>query len=170
MGLLTPTPYAALADLTASGITSAAIGSVTQQQQQAQLDAANAKIDSYIGAKFTLPLVSWGPDLRDAAVAIAAFGIIAFRGFDPEDEGDKVFADRKKEAIAWLEQVAKGEVTPVVADSTPSGTGGRGGNPFTAQARTGTNTSQPTLDGQVTINEDPQSGVVVVGRPTLRGW
>jgi len=101
---------------------------------------------------------------------MSAFSAIAMRGFDPEDEGDKVFASRKNEALRWLEQIAKGEVTPVVVDSTSGGTGGAGGNPFTAQARTTVNSTQPTLDGQVTVSASQQSGVVVTGRPTLRGW
>jgi len=170
MALLAPTPYALLADLTASGITSAAIGSVTVPQQQAQVDEANAKVDSYIGAKFQLPLTSWAADLRGAAVAIAAFGLIAFRGFDPEDAGDMVFQRRKDEAIRWLERISKGEVTPVVVDSSPTGKGGAGGNPFTSQARSQIQTSQGTLDGQVTVSGDPQTGLIVVGRPALRGW
>lgn len=171
MPLLTPTPYATLADVTASGITPAAIGpTITIQQQQAQLDAANAKIDSFIGAKFTLPVVSWGADLRDAAVAIAAFNIIAYRGFDPEDEGDKVFKARKDEALKWLELIAEGKATPVVQDSAQGGKGGAGANNWTTQARTQFQTSQAQLDGQVTVNGDPQSGQVVIGRPALRGW
>jgi len=170
MALLAPTPYATISDLTTTGIVVAALGTLSTLQQQAFLDEANAKIDSYIGAKFKLPLVSWGADLRGASVSMSAFSAIAMRGFDPEDEGDKVFASRKNEALRWLEQIAKGEVTPVVVDSTSGGTGGAGGNPFTAQARTTVNSTQPTLDGQVTVSASQQSGVVVTGRPTLRGW
>lgn len=170
MALLTPTPYASLADLTTSGLSASALGTVTTAQQQAFIDAANAKIDSYIGAKFTLPLTSWGADLRDASVAIAAFSLIAFRGFDPEDPGDVVFQNRKDEALAWLKLISKGEVTPLVADSAAGGKGGAGGNPFTSQARTTYSTTQAVLDGQVTINSDPQAGQVIIGRPALRGW
>jgi phage gp36-like protein len=170
VALLAPTPYAVLADVFNSGMQQAAVGSVTTQQQQASLDAANSKIDSYIGAKFHLPLVSWGADLNAAAVSLAAFAIIAFRGFDPEDPGDKVFADRKDNTIKWLEAIADGKVTPVVVDSSPGGKGGAGADPFTSQARSQFSTTQAQLDGQVTVTGDSQSGQVFVSRPTNRGW
>jgi len=172
MALLAPTPYAILADVFNSGIAKAAIPDtqVTPAQQQAILDAANSKIDSYIGAKFHLPLVSWGADLNGAAVSMAAFGMIAFRGFDPEDPGDVVFKERRDNALAWLDLIGKGEVTPVVVDSAPGGKGGAGGDPFTSQARTSFTTTQAQLDGQVTVNGDPVSGNVFVGRPANRGW
>lgn len=172
MPLLAPTPYAILADVFNSGIAKAAIPdtAVSPAQQQAILDSANSKIDSYIGAKFTLPLVNWGADLNAAAVSIAAFGMIAFRGFDPEDPGDVVFQERRDNALKWLESIADGKVTPVVIDSKPGGKGGAGGDAFTTQARTTSSTTQALLDGQVTINSDPQAGQVIIGRPALRGW
>jgi phage gp36-like protein len=170
MPLLTPTPYATLADVYNSGLPLVAFGPVTVPQAQGMVDEANATIDSYIGAKFTLPLTSWGPDLRRASVVLARFAIISVRGFDPQDEGDKVFKQTYDDTVAWLKLIAKGEVTPVVSDSAAGGKGGAGANNFTTQARTTSSTTQPTLDGQVTVNSDPQGGQVYIGRPSLRGW
>src|SRR6266851_1594679 len=170
MPLLAPTPYATLADVYNSGLPQAAVGTVTTPQQQSILDSSNAKIDSYIGAKFTLPLVQWGPDLQNAAVVLTAYGIIAYRGFDHEDPGDVVFKERRDHVTKWLELIAEGKVTPVVVDSKPGGKGGAGGDPFTTQARTSFSTTQAQLDGQVTINSDAQAGQVFIGRPPLRGW
>lgn len=172
MALLTPTPYAALTDLTDYSIDSVVLGSLSSQRQQKLLDAANAKIDSYLSAKFVLPLVSWSADLTQCAADLAAFGAIARRGFDPEDEGDKVFKSRADSWEKWLQMIAKGDVSPNVLDSAPGGQGGSGGIGYTSQATVDSAdlAQQSSMGTQVSVGNGGGSGQVSVGAPLLRGW
>ena len=172
MALLAPTPYAVLADLQTYGLSQAAIGATPVATQQKLLDAANAKVDSYLASKFVLPLVSWSPDLVQCAAEIAAFSVIKYRGFDPEDPSDRIFQARADAQIAWLLLITKNELTVTVVDSAPGGTGGAGGIGYTSQVTTNsTGRAQPTLGGQATLNDVSQSGgQIFVGSPRLRGW
>ena len=171
MATLTPTPYAVLADLTDFGIDSTVLGSLSTARQQRFLDAANAKIDSYLAAKYVLPLVNWSPDLTECAAMLAAFGAITRRGFDPEDPGDKVFKDNHDAWIKWLEGIAKGDISPNVQDSGPNGQGGSGGVGFTAQVTVDSadQAQQSSMGTQVSIDTGG-TGQLSVGAPRIRGW
>lgn len=143
------TAYATLTDLTNSGLTAAAIGTLTSGQQQKALDAANALADGYLGARFRLPLTSWGVDLTDKVVAIAAWRLMSLRGFDPEGGSDQVLRMSYEDAIRWFEHVAAGKVVPVVGTSDATSTPG------------GPYVQEPTAAA---------SGGFVVAKPTSRGW
>jgi phage gp36-like protein len=147
------TAYAVTADLTNYGVlnTSASFGALGQGQMQAALDAANALADSYLGARFKLPLSKWGKDITEAVVAIARFKLLTQRGFAPTGDAALAIVDAKRDAIKWFEGISDGRVNPVVTDSS---SGGAVGGPFVDQA---------TAD-----SENP--GRFVTGKPSGRGW
>lgn len=115
--------YATLSDLYALGVPASVISTVSVPTQQAKLDAANAKVESYLNTKFRLPLGSWGADLREASAVIAAYECVVERGFDPEHAGDKVLKDRAEAAIKWLEGISNGDIIPVVTEGPPTVSG-----------------------------------------------
>lgn len=114
--------YATRSDLTTLGISASALVSVSTGDQDSALQAASELADSYLGNRFELPLTLWGMDLRRCVCTIAAYDLMRVRGFNPEAGDAEVFRDDYKDAIRWLEKVAKGEVTPInVVDSDSTG-------------------------------------------------
>ena len=108
--------YATPSDLARLGVAAAALSDVPVPDQEAALDAASRLADSYLARRYRLPLVSWGDDLKRAVALIAAYDLIAVRGFAPEG-ADEHLRLRYEDAIRWLEQVAKGEVEAQVEEA-----------------------------------------------------
>lgn len=106
--------YATATDFDSYGVRPAALpDSVLDSDKLGAVTAASAVADSYLGAIYRLPLVSWGEDLKQKVCAIAAFELMASQvGFNPEAGHNFTILSRKDEAIRWLEGVAKGIVTP----------------------------------------------------------
>src|SRR5437870_5500434 len=102
-------------------MSTAVFGSLSSGQQQKALDAANALADSYLAARFKLPLTLWGDDVKDAVVAIARFKLLTSRGFAPEGDHAAAIVEAKKDAIRWFEGIANDTVHPVVTDSSSGG-------------------------------------------------
>lgn len=85
----------------------------------AAIPAASATADSYLAARYTLPLVSWGDDLRQCVADIAAFRLISGYGYDPQGaNGD--YRQRYNDAMAWLRDVARSACTPTIVDTQPA--------------------------------------------------
>ena len=78
--------YATTADFDRFGIRPEALPqTITVQDKDAAISAASGRADSYLGARFRLPISAWGDDLRQAVCAIAAFELVASQvGFNPE--------------------------------------------------------------------------------------
>jgi phage gp36-like protein len=114
--------YASATDLDRFGLRASALPGITSDDKLAAIGAASARADSYLAARFALPLTSWGDDLRQVVCTIAAFELIAGQvGFNPEAGGNIVLVDRKDDAIRWLEQVSRNHVTPSgITDSSVS--------------------------------------------------
>ena len=112
--------YATPDDLTRLGVAAAALSDVPVPDQEAALDAASRLADSYLARRYRLPLVSWGDDLKRAVALIAAYDLIAVRGFAPEG-ADEHLRLRYEDAIRWLEQVAKGEAEAQVEEAAGDG-------------------------------------------------
>lgn len=114
--------YASSSDLTRLGVGAAAVVGIPSGEIATALDSASDLADSYLGARYTLPLVAWGDDLRRAVCQIAAYDVIAGnRGFNPEQGADVSLRLRYEDAIKWLERVAAGSLVPVaVIDSSPT--------------------------------------------------
>lgn len=94
---------------------------ITAEQISSAIVAASGKADSYLSARFRLPLSSWGIDLTQAVCAIAAFELVSsLLLFQPDPANNVVLVGRKDGAIEWLRQVAAGKANPVdLVDSEP---------------------------------------------------
>jgi phage gp36-like protein len=83
-------------------------------------DAASEIVDGFLKGRFTLPLTSWGQEIRRAAAIIAAWDILRVRGLKPgENPEDNALYLEYKQVLKWLGQVSAGDVTPSVTDSSP---------------------------------------------------
>jgi phage gp36-like protein len=114
--------YATVADFDVYGVRPRALPEeVLDSDKLAAITAASAVADSYLGAIYRLPLATWGADLRQKVCAIAAYELVATQvGFNPEAGHNFTILSRKDDAIRWLENVAKGLITPAdTAGSNP---------------------------------------------------
>ena len=111
--------YATLDDLFRLGLPEGALRGVPTATLEDALEAASRLADSYLRARYTLPLTSWDEALTRAVAAIAAYDLLAVRGYDPTRGADEVVRLRYEDAIRWLERVASGAVSPDIRDSTP---------------------------------------------------
>lgn len=84
------------------------------------LQWSSSRANSKIKKRYTLPLISWGDDLRFAVCDIAALKLLRFRGFKPGSGANVAVTDASKEAWAWLDEISEGtaELDNCV-DSTP---------------------------------------------------
>jgi phage gp36-like protein len=101
----------------------AALTGFTDPQKQIALDAAQAVIDSYIGSVVTLPLATYGEDIRGAEAKIADYEMLSRRGYNPDGGSDSNIRMRHDDALRWLEAVARGSariLSPDNVDATPS--------------------------------------------------
>ncbi len=125
--------YATIADLTRLGVSANALSGVDTLEQEGAIASASNLADGYLATRFTLPIVTPSADLVEAVCKIAAYNILAIRGYNPELGADEVLRARHKDAIAWMEGVAAGRITPPLVDSTPGGVAALGG-PFVTAA------------------------------------
>lgn len=113
-------PYATATDLYRLALRQAALSGLGIADQDAALEAASRVADGYLQARYKLPLSAWGDDLRRAVAIIAAYDLLAGRGFAPEGVDEHIRL-RYEDAIAWLRDVSRGVVTPVgLVDSSPA--------------------------------------------------
>jgi phage gp36-like protein len=115
-------PYATTADFGTYGIPSAAQGSqLNAANIAAAILSASTMADGYLASQYTLPLSSWGSDLRKVVCALAAWELMAgVRGFNPEGS-DSTIRQRYDDATDWLRRVASGQINPPdIIDRTPS--------------------------------------------------
>ncbi len=150
--------YATVEDLVQYGLSAGTLdGDLTPAQQMAALDAASAYADGYLRSQYTLPLIApFPPDLVEAVCKIAAYNVLSVRGLNPEPGGDQNYRDRYKDAIAWLQQVGMGHISPSILDSSP---GQNPIGPYVVQAFT-----DPS-----TVNQD-NTLVPLTRKPSSRGW
>jgi phage gp36-like protein len=111
--------YAKVRDLTTLGIATKALQTVSVHDKVESLLAASAIADRYLCRQFTLPLASWGDDLRRMVAQIAVYDLMAVRGFQPQGV-DELIVKRYDDAIAALREMAAGKACmPDVVDTTP---------------------------------------------------
>lgn len=110
--------YADLADLLNLAVTSPVFSTFTDAEKNAELLAASRFADSYFRAKFTLPMTSWGDDVKQAVCDIAAYRMYRKRGYNPGAPGDAGIRQGYDDAVEWLKDVAGGDVSPDVIDSS----------------------------------------------------
>lgn len=114
------TVYAGPSDITRFVATAAGLdGVATAAQVDACLSAAD-EVDGYLNARYTMPLTSWGDDLRRQAAAVAAAVVFNVRGANP-DGPDALIYDARSRALQWLDRVQAGRLAPPgLVDSTPT--------------------------------------------------
>lgn len=105
------TRYADATDIDTYGALPATTSALfTTAQKNAALDECSAVADSYItGRVATLPLTSWGADLRACVARMAAWKLLqGLRGYDAGSQGN-AYKTAYDEAIKWLRDISKGD-------------------------------------------------------------
>jgi phage gp36-like protein len=113
--------YATPADLAQLGLAAGALAGVSLDAQTAALQSASDEADGYLSARYTLPLLVWGGDLKLRVCELAAWTVLKTRGFDPAS-GDAALRDASTDARKWLADVSARRVNPRVTDSSPTQT------------------------------------------------
>jgi phage gp36-like protein len=122
--------YADPEDLARVGLTHRALLGTAENVQETALQFASRLADSYLGVRFRVPLFRWGDDLRLNVAQIAAWRIMAARGYDPSTPNDQqVLRVSYEDAIAWLQQIRARQAVlappaGVVSGGPPWGWGG----------------------------------------------
>lgn len=106
------------------GLPPKALSRFTTEEQDRGLEAASGVVDSYLRARYTLPIQRWGLELTRCVAAIAAYDLMTSRGYDPNLAADEQLRLRYEDSLMWLKMVRKNEVDPGIVDSkdptTPS--------------------------------------------------
>ena len=148
------TAYATLSDFANFGLPAKATAGIASATITAALESASRVVDSYIGTRYDLPLVSFDASVTMAACKIAAYELLATRGFAAGTPDAENVEKRYATAISWCRDVATGKATPSVI--------------------TVTDQSKPPVDPQnapfVASNQAQSDGTFVVTTPTSRGW
>lgn len=166
------TAYAERPDLYQLSVAAPAFQLVATTDQDAALEAASRRADGQLTRRFTLPLLTWGEDLRQAVCDIAAYRLLKARGFNPSKGG----ADSEQlrlgfeDALKWLKQVGDGAVIP--SDVQDSSIGGRNdtdaaGEQLTSPAVLSPSSSTSSPGNFWTKGSCTPGGV---GRPRRRNW
>ena len=114
------TRYASTTDLGRLGVATQALSGLDAATREDALDACSSLADGYLSGRYTLPLSAWADDLRLHVAGMAAFRLLAARGYDPNRGADAAIRMLWDDAIRWLERVSSGSVTPAgIVDATP---------------------------------------------------
>ena len=136
-----PSQYATASDLAAVGALPAFVQSLTSAQQTEALQNASAFMDSYFASRFQLPITTWTYDVTLCCVQIAIYYLVQARGYNPNNPAEDTYRIRYEQCISWLKDVARGQATPQVTDSSPNASPGApapSASPNTVSPTTGT--------------------------------
>lgn len=112
--------YVTISELARLGIPGDAYSGKPNTEINAALLAWSVFADSYIAKRYTLPLVSWGDDLRLAVAQLASLALMGNRGFRPGSGNDEIAVDSKNDARGWLLDISTGKAELAeCVDSTP---------------------------------------------------
>jgi len=109
--------YASQTDLTNVGMPALALGTLTTQQINAALDNASTYADGFFRARWgtnAVPLVAWDSAVTEAVAKIAAYRLMAIRGYNPEAGRDSQFRQGYDDAVDWLNKVQRQQAHPLV--------------------------------------------------------
>lgn len=114
--------YATQADQTVFGINPNAYASKLSDDRDAALLAASEEADGYLASQYTLPLISWGRDLRKFVCYLADEILWENTGFSPDgSESGENIETRSARARKWLTKIQNQEIHPPgIVDSTPA--------------------------------------------------
>lgn len=118
--------YATPTDFDAHGLPAVALDGFAGDVQD-HLDSASGEIDTYLRGRYSVPLVSPAPaEIVKAECVLAAYSVLALRGFDPEEGSNKNVRMRYEDTKKWLSSLANGKVNlSILADATPNVHDGR---------------------------------------------
>jgi phage gp36-like protein len=112
------TVYATKQDIINTGLPAAALENVTDSSITEALVNASSVADSYLASTYTLPFNTINGALTQRTAEIAAWLIVATRGFNPSDPRDTVIRMRYDDAIKFFDRVSARRATLVgVVDS-----------------------------------------------------
>jgi phage gp36-like protein len=142
--------YCTVAEVGTLGIKRDAYAGKTKEEVEQQIVSTSDFIDSFLGSRYTLPLLVFPDVIKECCADLAAIALIRGGGVDPDADQDII--TMRKEWVDWLKLVAAGTVTPPgVTDSTPGATPG----------------SSPGGGGRITSS--PSRGYSVRGTGSARG-
>jgi phage gp36-like protein len=88
------------------------------------ISRSSDELDGYLDAQYSLPLVSWGDDVRYHVADAAAFRCMQFRGYNPEG-GDSIFRAGYDDFREWARLISRGMLSPPsIVDQTTARDGG----------------------------------------------
>lgn len=116
--------YCEVEELSKLGIRAEALRSIPEDDQLSTIEAISDEIDGYLGARYTLPLLSWGLDLRKACARLTVCELLRVRGCNTSHPNDEELFRDGDAKIRWLKMIAEGDLAIRVKDSSGSGTVG----------------------------------------------
>jgi phage gp36-like protein len=114
------TQYASIADLEDVGISKAALRAIEPEKKTAALVKASGLMDEVFRARYVLPFTQVGASVAIRCAHIAAYLLMTGRGFNPEQDSDRLIRLNYEDAQIWLANVRNMKVTLDVTDSSPS--------------------------------------------------
>lgn len=111
------TLYITQAELEALALPPGAQGSLDAPTLAAQIARGCTEMDVYFRARYTLPLLVWGDDVKGWAADIVALHCLRRIGTNPESDDYKIFKDASDAAHASLSLVSKRLLHPNITDS-----------------------------------------------------
>ena len=146
--------YATQTDFASLGLPAKATAGMVGTDIDAALEAASRQVDSYIGSRYDLPLVTFDKSVTIAVCKIAAWDLLSRRGFSAGAADGNVVRQRYEDAMVWCKDVARGRALPGVPTTTSTANIPAPQNaPFVVQA---------------TTSDD--DGSFIVGPALGRGW
>jgi phage gp36-like protein len=130
--------YASRGQLAQTGLPSGALEEVDGGKQDEFLVLSSGTIDSYLRGRYRLPITgelgtantpnTYPPELQDACLAISAYRLLCFRGFNPDDydsnfklRHDFYLGDISRGTKGWLDKLSAGAVSLDLAlDASPA--------------------------------------------------
>ncbi|HXN32647.1 MAG TPA: phage protein Gp36 family protein, partial [Polyangiaceae bacterium] len=82
--------YCTVAQLLALALPQESVQNLSNAQLQAECDAASTLADSYLRGRYALPLLTFDIELSMQVAYVAAYNILASRGYNPEAGADSI--------------------------------------------------------------------------------
>lgn len=114
------TGYITIAELGDMGLNPAAFVEVLAPRKRQAIAARSTYIDGFLRSRYTLPLLSWGDDIKRCCAILTSIDLIRNLGVGPDDATD--LKDEEDRQDKWLAMVRDGKNTPSVEDSSPGAT------------------------------------------------
>lgn len=166
----TGTQYATLVELTSLGVPAASLTGTTSDQQTAALVAASSIVDSYVGARFKLPLSNYGADLKICVCKIAGYNLLTTRGMSPGNDAGDALRNAYKDQMAWLKDISDGRATPAWPVASDVNGYNPEGGAFVLQPASGAIGASGSSFFDGNSNSGGCSRVGTPQTPKLRGW